>query len=57
MRPLYLDYNSTTPLDPRVFDAMKPYFLEEYGNAGSRTHLFGQHANEAVERARSRWQS
>jgi cysteine desulfurase len=42
MPPLYLDYNSTTPLDPRVFEAMKPYFLEEFGNAGSRTHLYGQ---------------
>lgn len=53
MPPLYLDYNSTTPLDPRVFEAMKPYFLEEFGNAGSRTHVYGQRAKEAVERARS----
>jgi len=53
MNPLYLDYNATTPLDPRVFDAMTPYFLEEFGNAGSRTHVFGQRAKEAVERARS----
>ena len=52
MRPLYLDYNSTTPLDRRVFDAMQPYFLEEVGNAGSRTHLYGQRAKEAVDRAR-----
>jgi cysteine desulfurase len=52
MRPPYLDYNSTTPLDPRVFEAMKPYFLEEFGNAGSRTHVYGQRAKEAVERAR-----
>jgi cysteine desulfurase len=52
MRPVYLDYNSTTPLDPRVFDAMRPYFLEEVGNAGSRTHLYGQRAKEAVEKAR-----
>ena len=42
MPPLYLDYNSTTPLDPRVFEAMKPYFLEEFGNGGSRTHVYGQ---------------
>jgi cysteine desulfurase len=52
MRPLYLDYNATTPLDPRVFEAMKPYFLEEPGNAGSRTHVYGQHAKEAVDKAR-----
>ena len=42
------------PLDPRVFEAMKPYFLEEFGNAGSRTHVYGQRAKEAVETARGR---
>src|SRR5258708_5602232 len=52
MRPLYLDYNATTPLDPRVFEAMLPFFLEEPGNAGSRTHLYGQRARAAVEQAR-----
>jgi len=52
LRPLYLDYNATTPLDPRVLEAMRPYFLEEVGNAGSRTHIYGQRAKEAVERAR-----
>jgi cysteine desulfurase len=51
-RPLYLDYNATTPLDPRVFEAMTPYFLEEVGNAGSRTHVYGQRAKEATEKAR-----
>ncbi len=51
-RPLYLDYNATTPLDPRVFEAMKPWFLEEPGNAGSRTHVYGQRARDAVEQAR-----
>ena len=52
-RPVYLDYNATAPLDPRVFDAMRPYFLEEVGNAGSRTHVYGQRAKEAVDTARS----
>jgi cysteine desulfurase len=52
MRPLYLDYNATTPLDPRVFEAMRPYFIEEPGNAGSRTHVYGQLAKDAVDRAR-----
>jgi cysteine desulfurase len=51
-RPLYLDYNATTPLDPRIFDAMRPYFLEEMGNAGSHTHMYGQLAKDAVERGR-----
>lgn len=53
-RPIYLDYNATAPLDPRVFEAMRPYFLEDFGNAGSRTHSYGQRAKEAVERARTR---
>jgi cysteine desulfurase len=52
MPPLYLDYNATAPLDPRIFEAMRPYFLEDFGNAGSRTHLYGQRAKEAVDRAR-----
>jgi len=52
MLPLYLDYNATAPLDPRVFEAMRPYFLEEVGNAGSRTHVYGQRAKEAVDQAR-----
>jgi cysteine desulfurase len=52
MRPVYLDYNATAPLDPRVFEAMRPYFLEEVGNAGSRTHIYGQRAKEAADRAR-----
>jgi cysteine desulfurase len=52
MRPLYLDYNATAPLDLRVFEAMRPYFLEDIGNAGSRTHVYGQRAKEAVDRAR-----
>lgn len=51
-KPIYLDYNATTPLDPRVLDAMMPWFREP-ANAGSRTHSYGQRAKEAVETARS----
>jgi len=52
MKPVYLDYNATTPIDPRVFEAMRPYYLTEVGNAGSRTHIYGQKAKNAVDRAR-----
>jgi len=50
---VYLDYHATTPVDPRVLNAMLPYFTEQFGNPASKGHRWGWHAQEAVERARS----
>ena len=48
-----MDYHATTPLDPRVLEAMLPYLREDFGNAASKSHAFGWRAEEAVEEARA----
>lgn len=54
MKPIYMDHNATTPLDPKVLEAMMAYLTEHYGNASSSTHQYGRAAAQGVEEAREK---